>query len=277
MTTGGVVRRVGLALAFSLGAFSSGAQDGRQPVLKDQFLGVEPFGAVAMVHDKVTSINQATRILVLDRGTTASFVRRATCVGVISHHDPSMRASSYFGVQIVRVFRSGTMDPAVFVKRNGGWVSRVDGKTLPNMAAPRQVRVVSVDEFGQKHETLQALGGLTFGDGQPIANQWHASLTADALGNPAVDTADDANRPFWNVPPWSDDAFKEALKPYLESRSVLRSDNHLMSFQVTDSRNVHTAIQFDFPCSDVNLTVVALRVFVPLKSEAFWYILKFKN
>lgn len=274
MMARGMVVRVVLVLVLACCAFGSRAQDGRQPVRKDQLLGVESFGAVAMVHDRVSSIREATLIKVLDRGVTVSFARRTTCVGVISHHDRNVKASSYFGVQIIRAFRPGTMGQAVFVRRNGGWVSRIDGKSLPGMMAPRQVRVPSVDEFGQKHKSLEELLGLTFGDGQPIANLWHASLVADQFGNPKLDTADDDNRPFWNAPPWTDSAFQEALKASLEPGSVLRLDNHLISFQVTDGISVHTAIPFEFPCSESDLTVVALRIFVPLKAEAPWYILK---
>ncbi len=259
-------------------ALDVGAQGVRkEPVYKDRFLGFEPLGAVAMLHDNVESIARARRILILDREKATLFDRRVTCRGIIAHHDTgNVGVMSFFGVQLVRLYRPQTMDPAVFVWRNGGWVSRVDGQTLGRMPSAREVAVDSEKEFADKHADLDKLAGLVLRDGRALIKTWHAKLPVKLQNEPPLDTAGDEHRSFWQIPPRSNEAFKEALKAQLADGAVLRVDNHLIAYQPTDSLNVHTAIPFEFPCSDVNVKAAAIRIFVPLRPEvSSWYFLEF--
>lgn len=263
------------ALALIAAMFTASVARAELTVLTDQFILNTSPGAVALVIDKVSSVNDAINVTLLNANEMTKAERRPTCIVAVNHRDPSQDGvATYVGVQLIKFFRNHDTPGIVQVGRNGGWRSSDGSRELLEIRIPVELAATSIDQFSVLHNEPKAETSRPLMLGTRKTREWHGLA---ASKDPESYSATELNLGFWARNPLLSDQVKVKHVQLAGAQVVPRFDNRLIRFQLTSGVSVKRMPSVEFTCDDSLLESVAIRIFRPFSGNPdAWAHLSFR-
>lgn len=120
--------------------------------------------------------------------------------------------------------------------------------------------------------SLAELEKLKLVTGEFLLSEWHARTRIPGVRDA---TAGEGNRDFWATDVTEDAEFKAIFGSDLAAGAVIRVDNLLIKFSITDDASDRPLPPVKFNCVDPSLIGVAMRVLIPYAEErmATYYLI----